>query len=221
MSDDPLVMYYVVRKDVPLALEQAMPLAGAAAVACREELAPDPRFADAFEQWSARPRKVALRASAEELDELRLTLPGAFAEPGLLCLPPMRRSDRPPLLAALRPFTDAPRPKEPPAPGDPEGALVYTIRPGVIRTTGKAMAQAGHAALMAADALDADAARSWRAAGHPGVVQTVDADEWEGLKERPGALVVTDAGLTQVAAGTETVIALPPAGRGGCAGRTG
>jgi peptidyl-tRNA hydrolase len=238
VSDEPLVMYYVVRKDVPLPLERAMPLAGAAAVACRDELAADPRFAGAFEQWSVRPRKVALRASGEELDELSGQLAGVLLEPGLLCLPPVRRSDRPALLAGLRPFTDAPRARgaaagdeavtrtTPLAGAEPQShgaeALVYAIRPGVIRTTGKAMAQAGHAALLAADALDADASRRWRAAGHPGVVRLVDDDgEWERLRQQPGALVVTDAGLTQVAAGTETVIALLPAGRDGYAGRAG
>src|SRR4051794_31707022 len=205
-------MYYVVRKDVPLALGQAMALAGAAAVRCRDELAADARFAGAFEAWSERPRKVALRASAEELAELRDGHAGAYLEPGLLCLPPMRKSDRPPLLAELRPFTDAPRPKDPPEPPPREHALVYAVRPGVIRTTGKAMAQAGHAALMAADAYPADVLARWRAAGMPGEVRVVDDDDegWQRLKQRPDALVVRDAGLTQVEAGTETVIALPP-----------
>jgi peptidyl-tRNA hydrolase len=45
----------------------------------------------------------------------------------------------------------------------------------------------------------------------PGSVRLVEDDAaWERLKRSPGALVVRDAGLTQVAAGTETVIALPP-----------
>src|SRR4051812_32737440 len=203
-------MYYVVRKDVPLAFGQAMALAGAAAVRCSDELRPDPRHADAFAAWSERPRKVALRASAAELTELRAELDGAFLEPAVLCLPPMRKSDRPPLLAALRPFTDPPRPREPPEPPPLEQALVYVIRPGVIRTTGKAMAQAGHAALMAVEHLGA-ALDGWRGAGMPGAVRLAEsADAWERLRRERGAVVVRDAGLTQVEAGTETVIALPP-----------
>jgi peptidyl-tRNA hydrolase len=204
-------MYYVVRKDARLTLEQAMALAGAAAVRCRDDLQEDPRFADAFRGWSERPRKVALRASADELDGLRATLPGAYLEPGLLCLPPMRKSGRPPLLADLRPFTDPPRPKDPPEPPPAETALRYVIRPGVIRTTGKAMAQAGHAALMAVDHFG-DRLDGWRGAGMPGRVEEAGDEQWERLRSEPGAVVVTDAGLTQVEAGTETVIALPPAG---------
>jgi peptidyl-tRNA hydrolase len=202
-------MYYVVRKDVPLTLGQSMALAGAAAVRCADSLRADPRFADAFRAWEERARKVALRASAAELDELRAALPGAFVGDVLLCLPPMRKSERPELLAALRPFTDAPRPKAPPEP--PAGAaLVYVIRPGVIRTAGKAMAQAGHAALMAAGELG-DALNGWRAAGMPGEVRlAADEPQWQRARGAPGAVVVEDAGLTQVEAGTETVIALPP-----------
>jgi peptidyl-tRNA hydrolase len=119
----------------------------------------------------------------------------------------MRKSERPPLLTELRAFTDAPRPKEEPAP-PPGGALVYVIRPGVIRTAGKAMAQAGHAALMAAEAFDLAA---WRAAGMPGEVRLADDPaDWERLRGSEDAVVVRDAGLTQVEAGTETVIALRP-----------
>jgi peptidyl-tRNA hydrolase len=208
VSDDPLTMYYVVRKDVPLTLGRAMALAGAAAVRCSDELRGDPRHAEAFRDWDERARKVALRASAEEIGELRALLPGPLLDDTLMCLPPMRKSDRPPLLAALRPFTDARRPKEPPEPPPAESALVYVIRPGVVRTAGKAMAQAGHAALMAAAG---GALAGWREAGMPGLVKRADDDAtWERLKREPGAQVVRDAGLTQVEAGTETVIALPP-----------
>ena len=201
-------MYYVVRKDARLWLGQAMALAGAAAVRCSDDLRADPRFADRFTAWDERPRKVALRASADEVGELREELPGAYLAHTLLCLPPMRKSDRSALLEALRPFTDAPRPKEEPPPA-PDGALVYAVRPGVVKTTGKAMAQAGHAALLFV-AEHPGAADAWRAAGMPGAVREVDDDEWDRLRAAPGAVVVRDAGLTQVEAGTETVIVLPP-----------
>jgi peptidyl-tRNA hydrolase len=201
-------MYYVVRKDARLTFGQSMEIAGAGAVRCSDALRGDSRFAGAFAAWEERARKVALRASAEELDELRGALPGAAVCDVLLCLPPMRKSERPPLLSELRPFTDAPRPKEPPPPEPPAGALVYVIRPGVIRTAGKAMAQAGHAALMAAAAFDLSA---WRAAGMPGDVRlAADPAAWERVRAAPDAVVVRDAGLTQVEAGTETVIALRP-----------
>jgi peptidyl-tRNA hydrolase len=202
-------MYYVVRKDARLTLGRSMALAGAGAVRSSDELSGDPRFADAFRAWRKRARKVALRASADELEELRSELPGALVGDVLLCLPPMRKSERPPLLAELRPFTDAPRPKEPPDPPPAGTALIYVIRPGVIRTAGKAMAQAGHAALMAADRFGSEL-DGWRAKGMPGEVRLAEAGDWERLRAHPDSVVVQDAGLTQVEAGTETVVALRP-----------
>lgn len=199
MTDDPYAMYYVVRKDVRLTFAQSMAIAGAAAVRCVHQLATDPRFAHAFAAWHDRARKVALRASAEEMAQVKAETPCAVEGDDLLCLPPMRKSQRTPLLAGLMPFTDAPRPKDPP-PEPEEPALVYVIRPGVIRTMGKAMAQAGHAAIAADEELGVPAT--------PSVVRATDDAHWARLRALPYAVTVTDGGHTQVAPGTETVIAL-------------
>jgi peptidyl-tRNA hydrolase len=88
----------------------------------------------------------------------------------------------------------------------------YVIRPEVMKTMGKAMAQAGHAALMCTDYFAeeyAEAFQAWRANDCAGVVLTTDED-WESLKARVDCTYVTDAGLTQVAPGTETVLVIPP-----------
>jgi peptidyl-tRNA hydrolase len=215
-------MYLVVRKDLPLRLDEAMALAGAGAVRCADRFRPDPRWADAFRAWGVRPRKVALRAGEEELAELRETLDAEAVEsahgPTLLALPPRRRSESEPLLAALRPYTDPPRRAADAGgeAGDEERAappMLYVVRRGVLRTAGKAMAQAGHAALMCADRLGPrhpEAFAAWRAAGAPGAVRVADLPHWAALRESPDTVVVADAGLTQVAPGTETVIAVAP-----------
>jgi peptidyl-tRNA hydrolase len=83
-----------------------------------------------------------------------------------------------------------------------------------MRTAGKAMAQAGHAALMCVEQFGAtykDRFDAWRAAGHPGELLT---DAWDRYRDDPEAVTVSDAGHTQVAPGTETVIALVPSPRG-------
>lgn len=198
-------MYYVVRTGVPLTLEQAMAAAGAAAVECIERFgAPD--------EWRERPRKVALRAGDEEFERVKAEEPCAVSGDWLLCLPPRRRSERSPLLEALQPFTDAPRPKEDVrTEGSPR--MLYVIRPGVMRTAGKAMAQAGHAAQMSVEEYGAkhrERFDAWRKAGRPGELVTADDQDWERLKEDPEAVTVSDAGHTQVAPGTETVVALVP-----------
>jgi peptidyl-tRNA hydrolase len=214
--DDPWVMYYVVRSGVPFSLERAMASAGAAAVECVERFAGDERFAPAFEQWHDRPRKVALRADSAEFGQTQKEEPCSVEQEVLLCLPPRRRSDRSSLLEALQPFTDAPRPKDEEA-DSREPAMTYVVRRGVMRTAGKAMAQAGHAALMASErfgrALDA-----WRDAGMPGDVRLAsEPEDWERLRALPDAVVVQDAGLTQVEAGTETVVAFAPGDAGAAA----
>lgn len=215
MSDDPLIMYLVVRKDLPLSFGAAMAAAGAGAVRCVDRFGGTPEWAGHFAAWRARPRKVALRASAEELAGLAAAedavAVAAGEETALLALPPCRRSERPGL-AALRPYTDGPRPREePPPPAEP--ALTYVIRPGVLRTAGKAMAQAGHAALACAERLGGPGAAAlapWRAAGEPGAVLAADPEAWAAARAAPVASVIRDAGLTQVAPDTETVVAFPP-----------
>jgi hypothetical protein len=202
MADDPWVMYYVVRSGVPFTLEQAMAGAGAAAVDCVERFGP-------FREWHGRPRKVALRAGDAEFAQVQEEERCAIERDVLLCLPPRLRSERSELLAALRPFTDAPRPKEEPQPPPGEPAMRYVIRRGVMRTQGKAMAQAGHAALMCVEEFgDAHKERfdAWREAERPGRLLT----DWDEFREDPEAVVVSDAGHTQVTPGTETVIALVP-----------
>src|SRR5436309_2659826 len=86
--------------------------------------------------------------------------------------------------------------------------MYYVVRKDVPLSLGRSMALAGHAALMAADELDLG---DWRENGMPGIVRAVEDDAaWERLKRAGDAVVVQDAGLTQVEAGTETVIALAP-----------
>ena len=214
-DDDPWAMYYVVRSDRRLSLAQAMALGGAGAVACADRFRESERWAANFAAWrAAEYPKIALRANADEfaalaaLDAVLLATP---AGPTALCLPPRRKSEREPQLIELAPFTEAKRPDEPPTPA--AGALVYVIRPGVIKSMGKAIAQAGHAALAVADqtsvSYGADLQR-WRAHGMTGEVRLADEPTWERLKAEVECVVIRDAGYTQVAAGTETVLGIPP-----------
>jgi peptidyl-tRNA hydrolase len=146
LTEDRLAMYFVVRKDARLTLGQGMAMAGAAADECRVTFPAAP----AWETWWPRQRKIALRATAEELADIRARHPGVGDET-LACLVPMRMSERSEVLASLRGFTDAKAPEEEPAPvADDAPAFAYVIRAGVMKTTGKAMAQAGHATVIAA-----------------------------------------------------------------------
>jgi len=92
-----------------------------------------------------------------------------------------------------------------------------------VMTLGKAMAQAGHAGMIAAALLadtDQSALRRWARHGCPAVVRRSAPAPWAGLlaavaDERRGwagdrLLAVRDAGFTEIAAGTVTAIAAAP-----------
>ncbi|MFE2186957.1 peptidyl-tRNA hydrolase [Streptomyces sp. NPDC059455] len=104
--------------------------------------------------------------------------------------------------------TDLDDPEPPPAP-DPTGPVLW-LSPQVEMSAGKAMAQAGHGAQLAWWELDDAARAAWREAGFPLAVRTASADRWDELTAS-GLPVVRDAGFTEIAPGSCTVVADHPA----------
>lgn len=98
-------------------------------------------------------------------------------------------------------------------------ALQIWLPPRPMMTLGKAMAQTGHAGMIAAALLveDQDRLRSWIDTGLPAVVRRAGEDEWCRLTTASGnvatawsrdrLLAVRDAGFTEVAPGTITAVA--------------
>jgi peptidyl-tRNA hydrolase len=90
-------------------------------------------------------------------------------------------------------------------PGD--GRVTYVLNPRLEMSSGKTLAQVAHAAVMAADA----GLEAWVAAGCPARVVQPAPEAFDRLCAGDGlAARVVDAGLTEVAPGTVTVLALPP-----------
>ncbi|MEE4595680.1 peptidyl-tRNA hydrolase [Streptomyces sp. DSM 41524] len=98
---------------------------------------------------------------------------------------------------------------EPPAAPDPTGPVLW-LSPHVEMSAGKAMAQAGHGAQLAWWELDDAARAAWREAGFPLAVRTASAERWDELTAS-GLPVVRDAGFTEIAPGSCTVVADHPA----------
>ena len=214
MTDDPLRLFLVVRRGAITSLARGAALAGAAAVRCVRELAASEPFAEDLAAWRARPGKVTLRARGGQWAQVLETEPHVLAgDPdaeAVAALPPRRRSQRGPLLERLQAMTTALDPL-PDVPGDaPDGdRITYLVNPRVAMSSGKTLAQVAHAAVMAADT---GALEDWVARGCPARVAAPPPARFDRLCRGEDGLAarVVDAGLTEVAPGTVTVLALPP-----------
>ena len=207
--DDPFRLFLVVRRNALTTLARGGELAGAAAVECVRTFAGDERFAEDIAAWRERPGKVTLRARPAQWRELLADEPHVVSgDPegeSVAALPPRRRSERGPLLERLQAMSSALEPAPEDAPEEP-GTVTYALNPAAVMSSGKTVAQVAHAAVMAADT---GALEGWVAAGCPGTVIAPGAARFAALAAQ-GACVarVVDAGLTEVAPGTITVLAL-------------
>lgn len=177
----------------------------------RIERAAPPARTDALET-AARAVLVLLDAEwrrAEALDGITVT--GATAE--VRVFPPVPLAGWPKDLAKLQVSgtdLDDPEPPAPPAPDVP----VLWFNPGLEMSAGKAMAQAGHGAQLAWWDLTDEQRAAWRDAGFPLRVRTAAPAQWQRLTDS-GLPVVRDAGFTEIAPGSCTVVADHPALRQG------
>ncbi|MEV6108646.1 aminoacyl-tRNA hydrolase [Streptomyces sp. NPDC051940] len=175
----------------------------------------DGAWARAVRDWEdARIRKVVRRARGAEWRRAGalpgVTLTGKAAE--VRVFPPVPLDGWPKDLAKLQVSgTELDDPEEPPAP-EPGTPVLWTA-PGLAMSAGKTMAQAGHGAQLAWWELDDAERAAWRATGFALAVRTADPARWEELT-RSGLPVVRDAGFTEIAPGSCTVVADHPALRG-------
>ncbi|MEV6282321.1 aminoacyl-tRNA hydrolase [Kribbella sp. NPDC051770] len=174
-------------------------------------------WAEAMYAWQdARIRKVVRRARGAEWRRAA-ALPGITVASGasegpppaeVRIFPPVPLDEVPKDLAKLQVTgTDLEDEDLPPvAPGLP----VLWVNPGLEMSTGKTMAQVGHAAHLAWWRLPDTARKAWADDGFQLAVRTASADQWKQLL-RTRLPVVQDAGFTEVEPGSHTVIADHPA----------
>ncbi|WP_077797918.1 peptidyl-tRNA hydrolase [Streptomyces sp. JHA26] len=172
----------------------------------------DGAWARAMRDWQdARIRKVVRRARGAEWRRAEalpgITVSGKTAE--VRVFPPVPLDGWPKDLARLQVSgTDLDDP-EPPADADPSAPVLW-LNPGLDMSAGKAMAQVGHGAQLAWWELSDGERAAWRDAGFPLAVRTADPARWDGLTTS-GLPVVRDAGFTEIAPGSCTVVADHPA----------
>ncbi|WP_019358857.1 peptidyl-tRNA hydrolase [Streptomyces sp. AA1529] len=180
----------------------------------------DPRTTEPAGEWHERVtrweelqiRKVVRRARGAEwrrAEELAgITVSGDAAQ--VRVFPPVPLDGWPKELSRLQvsgtELAD-PRPPEAPVAGTP----VLWLNPEVEMSAGKAMAQSGHGAQLAWWQLDAAERTAWQRDGFPLAVRPArDGAHWSELTGG-GLPVVRDAGFTEVAPGSCTVVADHPA----------
>lgn len=172
----------------------------------------DGAWAQAVRDWQdARIRKVVRRARgaewrrAEALDGV--TVSGKAAE--VRVFPPVPLDGWPKDLARLQVSGTELDDPEPPADADPCVPVIW-LNPELDMSAGKAMAQAGHGAQLAWWELSREERSAWRASGFALAVRTAAPERWRELTAS-GLPLVRDAGFTEIAPGSCTVVADHPA----------
>lgn len=166
-------------------------------------------FRDELEEWyNHRIRKVTRRArnkpwcDAEKIAGVTVGRARAIA--------PGRVDEVPRPIAKLQvKGTDADRGGEP-RPIAPSAPLIV-VDGSLGMTTGKSAAQVGHAAMFYAASLATGEAAAWAADDYPVGIRVAEHSEFLADAARTGAVIVRDAGFTEVPAGAATALALPPA----------
>jgi len=204
-----------IERDAPPARTDALETAARAVLTLLSDeraTAEDGEWAQAVRDWQdARIRKVVRRARGAEWRRAEslpgITVTGGTAE--VRVFPPVPLDGWPKDLARLQVSGTELADPHPPAPADRAYPVLW-MNPEVTMSAGKAMAQAGHGAQLAWWELDDQERESWRKAGFPLAVRTPAPAEWAVLTAT-ALPVVRDAGFTEVAPGSSTVVADHPA----------
>jgi peptidyl-tRNA hydrolase len=207
---DELVLPFVIRieRDAPPTRTDALE---AAARGVLLMLTTDrPEWTDAVAQWDGqRIRKVVRRARGAEWRRA-LTVDGLDVTQGsaeVRVYPPVAVDGWPPELARLQVGgTNLDDPAPPP--DVPSDVALVLLSPHAEMTTGKAMAQAAHAAQLGWRSLRRRPRKKWLAAGFPLAVRDATERQWRAALDA-GAPVVHDGGFTEVEPGTATALFVP------------
>ena len=203
-----------IEKSAPPARTDALETAARAVlvILSDERSAGEGEWARVMRDWQdARIRKVVRRARGAEWRRAEglpgITVTGKAAE--VRVFPPVPLDGWPKELAKLQVSgTDLDDP-EPPVDADPSAPVLW-LNPELDMSAGKAMAQTGHAAQLAWWELSDDERAAWRDAGFPLAVRGAQPGRWRELTTG-GLPVVRDAGFTEIAPGSCTVVADHPA----------
>lgn len=156
-------------------------------------------------------RKVARRARNKQWEDVQ-KLPGATVAVGnalARAFVPSAVVDTPPEVARLQIRGTELEPDN--LSGSPVDSrrVLLALNADLDMSTGKAAAQVGHGSMLLAASLALPQVHEWAQAGFDLQVREVPSAACRELATRAGAVVVRDAGFTEVAPNSVTVVALP------------
>lgn len=195
----------------PLRTELLEAAARAVVAACLDERAgQDTVYAEALCNWyGARIRKIARRARNSSWERVQ-ALPGVTVAQGSArarAFVPSAVCDTEPLLAKLQ-IGGTELPEDQPGPAQ-AGIPLIAIDVELGMSVGKAAAQVGHASMLLAAQMPVEWTARWAEAGFPLQVRHLPRTEFAALVAQADAVPVRDAGYTEVAPGSTTVVAVP------------
>ncbi|GAA1902553.1 peptidyl-tRNA hydrolase [Streptantibioticus ferralitis] len=203
-----------IERDTPPARTDALETSARAVLTFLSDprTADDGEWAELLRGWEdGRIRKVVRRARGAEWRRAE-SLPGitvAGRSAMVRVYPPVPLDGWPKELAKLQVSGTELADPDPSGPPDPSLPVLW-LNPGLEMSAGKAMAQTGHAAQLAWWALPASARKAWQGSGFDLAVRTPEPAHWAELAGSDLPLV-HDAGFTEIAPGSCTVVADHPA----------
>ncbi|WP_454195921.1 aminoacyl-tRNA hydrolase [Nocardia sp. Marseille-Q1738] len=187
--------------------------AAAVALCLDERVGPDGEWEARYLAWKrSRIRKLARRARGAQwratcaVDGVTVEIDGAQAR----ALVPGPVGEVDPVIKRLQ-IGGTDLDHDDPGPPAPELPVLW-INTALGMTLGKAAAQVGHASMLLAGALPVEHALRWAELGFRCAVRDADPQRWASLSAQVAegtAVAVRDAGFTEVAPGSMTVIAVP------------
>lgn len=175
-----------------------------------ERVATDPEFRAALEQWYDHLiRKVARRARNTAWERIQ-ELPGVTVTDDsaqVRAFLPSAVSETPVEIKKLQ-ISGTELPLDEPKPISDDHPIIY-IDASLKMTLGKAAAQVGHASMLLAAHQPLDWVQQWAEADFLLHVREVEPEEFATRVATSGAVPVRDAGFTEVAPNSVTVVAVP------------
>lgn len=207
----PLILH-IEKNDPPERQALLEAAARATVLACLDpRAAPEGEWQEPFDEWcAARIRKVARRARGAQwlatADLPGVTVDAGGAQARALVPGPVGQVDR--RVSKLQiGGTELDGELSSVA---PDGGLCLWVAPELPMTVGKLAAQVSHASMLGARLVPSFDVDNWYDAGCPLAVRQADPRRWTALlaaSDQGGAVAVRDAGYTEVAPGSCTVIA--------------